>query len=48
MWIIVILGFALFMFCGCVISFVAGRARGFEDCYKQYVKDYWEHKEQRL
>jgi hypothetical protein len=48
MWIIVILGFALFMFCGCVISFVAGRARGFEDCWRQYVKDYWERKEQRL
>jgi hypothetical protein len=46
--VIIIIGVILFMAIGCVIAYTAGRAKGFEDCWKQYLKDNWDKKEQKV
>jgi len=48
MWVIIGLGFIFFAVVGYAIGNVAGRAKGFEDCWKQYLKDNWDKKEQKV
>lgn len=48
LWTIVGLGFILVLVAGCAIAYLAGRVRGFNDCWNQYCKDYWDRKEQTI
>ena len=45
---IVIIAVIFFLILACVIAYTAGRARGFEECYKQYVSDFWDRQQQHL
>ena len=45
---IVIIAVIFFLIIACVIAYTAGRARGFEECYKQYVSDFWDRPQQHL
>lgn len=45
---IVIIAVIAFMVLACVIAYTAGRARGFEECYKQYVSDFWDRQQQKI
>lgn len=42
MLLIVIVVFLFLLVLSCVVSYTAGRAKGFEECYKQYVDFYWD------
>jgi hypothetical protein len=48
MWVIIGLGFIFFAVVGYTIGNVAGRTKGFENCWKQYLKDNWDKKEQKV
>ena len=45
---IVIIAVIVFMAVACTIAYTAGRARGFEECYKQYVSDFWDRQQQKI
>lgn len=42
MLLIVIVVFLFILVLVSAISYTAGRAKGFEECYKQYVDFYWD------
>lgn len=42
MLLIVIVVFLFLLVLVSAISYTAGRAKGFEECYKQYVDFYWD------
>ena len=45
---IVIIAVIFFLILACAIAYTAGRARGFEECYKQYVSDFWDRQQQKI
>lgn len=42
MIILLIVAFLFILVLVSAISYTAGRAKGFEECYKQYVDFYWD------
>ena len=43
MIVLLVAVFLFLLILSCVVSYTAGRAKGFEECYKQYVDFYWDN-----